>query len=349
MTASPEKAQDQTLSGADEAALNRRLDELSRRQATVLPLSHDDLREQTRLLLDRESMSQNRASKQIGISSSSFSQWMGGTYRGDSNAIASAVVTWINLRRETARIESVMPAAPQYIGTPTALRIYATLAYAQQAEDISVVYGGAGLGKTSCIKQYVTKNPNVWVVTSTPATASVGVMLEETALSMGLRDFPLHPARLQRAIIKQCQDSRGLLIYDEAQHLTKAALEGARSIHDATGVGIAFLGNASIYNRMYGGGDNGFAQMFSRVGRRLRLNRPVPGDVYAIAAHFNVKRPEELKLLVEISQKPGALRMVVKVLRLAALSGGTQGITKGDIRGALMELQGDVVVEGDAS
>jgi DNA transposition AAA+ family ATPase len=317
--------------------------------AAVVPISHDDLRDKTRRFLEREGISQNKASKQIGISSSSFSQWMGGTYRGDDNAIAAAVITWMNKRAETSRIEAVLPAAPRYIKTPTSERIYGALNYAQIAGDISVVYSGAGLGKTSTINHYAGKNPNVWVTTCSPATASVGVMLEEMAMSMGLRDYPLHPARLQRAIVKQVQDTQGLLIVDEAQHLTKAALEAARSIHDFTRVGMAFLGNQAVYNRMYAGGDNGFAQFFSRIGRRVRLTRPVTGDVDAVAAHFGVKRAAELKLLLEIAQRPGALRMVVKVLRLAALSADGGVIGTSEIRAALQELQGDVVVEGDAS
>lgn len=309
-------------------------------------LTHDELRERVRATIEAEGLSQAAAAREADVSAATFSQWMSGEYKGDRNRIGGKLLSWLNSRAESSRLAALMPVAPTWVEAPTARRIWNALSYAQMAADIAVVYGGAGLSKTTTIARYREKNPNVWVVTSTPATASVGVMLEETALSMGLRDFPLHPARLQRAILKQLTGSRGLLIYDEAQHLTKQALEAARALHDQSQVGLAFAGNASVFNRMYGGGDNGFAQLYSRVGKRVALVRPLAGDVHAMAGAFGVNGKAEREELEKIARRPGALRMVVKTVRLASVLAAGEAVAVPHIRAALNELQGVEPAEG---
>ena len=72
---------------------------------------------------------------------------------------------------------------------------------------------------------------------------------------------------------------RGLLIVDEAQHLSLRALETLRALHDATGAGLALMGNAVVYARLTGGRRAAeFAQLFSRVGKRVRLTQVEEGD-----------------------------------------------------------------------
>lgn len=310
----------------------------------VTMVNLDEVRERVRAVAEAEGLSQNAVAKEAGVSAATLSQFLAGSYAGDNNKVAGELTKWLNRREQSAEMAAVMPQAPDWIDTPTARKIYDALHYAQVAGDIACIYGGAGLSKTTTIRRYRTQAPNVWVVIATPATASGSVLLEEIAIAMGLRDFPLHPAKLQRAIVRQISDTRGLLIIDEAQHLTKQALEAARSIHDATGVGLALSGNAAVYNRLYGGGNNGFAQLFSRVGKRVALIRPVAGDVHRIAAAFSVTGKDERLALEEIGKKPGALRMVVKVLRLAAVTaGGGSAIRLAHINGAWRELQGEAI------
>jgi DNA transposition AAA+ family ATPase len=304
----------------------------------------DELRDQARAAMEQDGLSQNAAAKATGIKPATFSQWLSGSYPGNNDKLATAVANWLNRRAASRKLAAVMPPPPVWIETPTARRIMGALAYAQLAGDIACIYGGAGLGKTSAIRRHRETNTNVWVVTATPATASAGVLLEEIAIAMGLRDFPLHPAKLQRAILQQVAGSGGLLVVDEAQNLTKLALEAARALHDASGVGLAYAGNASVYNRMYAGGDNGFAQLFSRVGKRVAVSRASIGDVHAIAEAFGVEGKPELDELEQIAAKPGALRMVVKTLRLAAMGAGGKAIALKHIKAAWRELQGDVVV-----
>lgn len=316
---------------------------------TITPINHDALREVLRKLMADEGLSQNACAGRIGVSAAALSGFLGGTYKGNENEVAAKITRWINQRNEAEKIHAVMPVAPGWISTPTGRKILDALAFAQMAPDIAVIYGGAGFGKSSAINRYKTQAANVWAVTATPATASVGVLLEECTHAMGLRDLPVHPAKLQRAIVDKVKDSGGLIVIDEAQHLTKQSLEQMRSIHDVTGVGLALAGNQSVYNLVYRGGTNGFAQLFSRIGKRVPLKSVLAGDVAALANGFKVKSDKELQLLEEIAKNPGALRMVVKTLRLASMAAGGDAPTQNHLRQAWRELQGDVAPEKTAS
>ncbi len=298
--------------------------------------------------IERSGLSQAGAAKEAGLSASILNQFLREKYPGDNGAVAETLMRWLNTRRDGATIKTYLPEAPKWIETPTARRIMDALTYAQLAGDIACIYGGAGLGKTSAIEHYAETHSAVWVVTATPATASVGVILEEIALALGMRDFALHPARLHRDVVKRLRGTQGLLVVDEAQHLTIQALEAIRSLHDATRLGLALCGNATVYGRLTGGArSDNFAQLFSRIGKRVALTRPAAADVGALARAYRVDGAEEIAALQEIAKRPGALRSVAKTLRLAAMYAAGKvppvEIRIDEIRAAWSELGGEVI------
>jgi len=284
---------------------------------------------------------QGQVAKESAVGASTLSQFLKGDYQGRLDTVANKMVAWLNLQQAGAD-RVALPVAPRWIETRTAQRVWSALAYAQLNADMAVIYGGAGYGKSVTAREYARTNPNVWLVTAKPETSSVATMLESIAYAMDLRDFPLHPARLSRTICQQIARTGGLLIMDEAQHLQKPALESLRSIHDETGIGLVLCGNASVYNRMYGKGvEAGFDQLFSRIGRRLVVSQALAGDVEAIAAVYRVQDRAAMVRLREIGGKPGALRMVVKVCRLAAVLAGGQPIGRAEIEAGWEELQSE--------
>lgn len=304
-------------------------------------LSYDDVRQNVREAMQAEGLTNATVARESGVATSTLSEFLNGKYKGNQHEVAQSLLKWLNSRAQTEQLRQLMPGVPGWIETPTSTKIINVLTYAQAFNDFVVIYGGAGVSKTTSLRRYKEKNPNVFIVTATPATAGAAVMLAEIAMALGMKDFPMHPARLQSAIVQKVTGSNGLLAIDEAQHLTKQALESARSIHDATGVGLAFLGNASVYNQVYGKNDNGFAQLYSRIGRRLALKGPQRGDMHAIASAFGIRDKESLDLCESIARKPGALRMMVKSLRLARAGAGDQPVTADHIAAAYHELQGE--------
>lgn len=97
-------------------------------------------------------------------------------------------------------------------------------------------------------------------------------------------------------------------------------LDALRAIFDASEVGLAILGNESVYTQLTGGSRKAhFAQLFSRIGKRERLAMPSQGDIDIILDAWRIIQPKARTFCHEIGLKAGALRMLTKVLRMARL------------------------------
>lgn len=301
-----------------------------------------DILAQVRAEAERRGLTQRDVSREAGISQTSLSQLQGGTYGADPARLLERLSKWVAAQRERASVQR-LPAAPAWVSTPTAERVLAALSYAQMAGDIAVVYGGAGLGKTSAVREYQRRYPSVWIATMSPATAGVTTCLEEVCLALGLRDLPQGAARMQRELVRRMAGTAGLLVVDEAQHLSVAALDALRALHDAGGIGLALVGNEAVYARMTGGNRAAYLdRLFSRIGKRVRLARATRDDVARLARCWGVSGGEALALLADIGARAGALRAVVKVLRLGQMMAAAEGVALGaaHLKAAWRDLEG---------
>ena len=236
--------------------------------------------------------------------------------------------TILNLQMK-ADIADYVSTGIEYVETPTAKKIASALQYGHTGALV-VICGNPGVGKTFCIKHYADHNPKVWVATMSPAKKGITAALEEIALTVGIWDFILRAAYLEREIIRCLEGIKGLLIIDEADHLRPAALETIRVIREATGIGIVLSGNEKIYSQMTGGSGEripAFARLYARIGRRLRLNKPLKEDLTAIAEAFGVTGKNEHRFIIQIGQKPGGLHGLIETLRLSVTMAKGQKIT----------------------
>lgn len=308
----------------------------------VGPSAGPSVAERLRMVMDTDrGVTQSRVARETGLSSPAVSAWMSGTYRADTKGIETKVGRWLTAYQERQLEAKRLPAAPSYVATPTSDRILMALSHTQVTGDVAVIYGGAGLGKTTAIRHYTASGLNVWVATMTPASASVVPALEEIAEAVGLPTNLSGAARLHRAIVKRVNASGGLLVIDEAQHLSTLALDQVRSIHDATGVGLALVGNEQVYARLTGGTRAVYLdRLFSRIGKRLRLTQATLSDVDRLIGAWQVTGGASRSLLVDVARKPGALRGVTKVLRLAAMraAAADRSIDLEDLEHACREL-----------
>lgn len=279
-----------------------------------------DVRERLRAAMTRDkTLTQALIAREVGVSPAVVNQYLKGVYAGDNDGVENKLVLWLSSHDERRAQGAAMPTAPMWVETATGARILGALGYAQQAGDIAIIYGGAGLGKTSAIRQYDTLALNVWHVTMTPASASVVTALEEICAALGVNEFG-GAAKLFRAVVRKVRGTGGLLVIDEAQHLSVAALDQIRSIHDATEIGVALVGNTEVYARMTGGNRAAYLdRLYSRIGKRLALRQSTKEDIAAILKAWGIGDAKCRATLEEIARKPGALRGLTKVLRLAAM------------------------------
>ncbi len=280
-----------------------------------------------------------------GIAKSTLSAFASDTYTGDNNKVAASVARWLRHREVQAKERSQIPRSPDFQPTRTSERLLSIMRYTQASGEFSIVGAAPGIGKTATAKQYQANNPRVWRATMAPSTRGVNTCLIELLEAMGEEGATGTPQALSRRVRKYLKEPGGLILIDEAQHLSEQAIEELRAIHDAEGVGIVLLGNDELYAKFNGAGRKAaFAQVTSRIGMRHKQARPDPADVKVLSAAWGVDgKGEEIDFLQAIAKKPGGLRGVDRTMKLATMMAAGEGDQRGigHIRDAWSQLSDD--------
>jgi DNA transposition AAA+ family ATPase len=276
------------------------------------------IRATVQAVMGKHRMSTAEAARQSGVGNSTLAAFLLDKYAGNNEQIGHKLKTWLETREARTRVQAMVRPEACFTATPTADAFLAALEHAQFIPDLVVIAGGAGVGKTTAARQYERTHRNVWMLVGEPALASSFAVLERLCEALALRENS--PAARSRAVAQRMQGSGGLILVDEAQHLSTQAIEQLRSLHDVAGVGLALVGNEAVYGRIDGGGRRAeFAQLFSRVGMRVRRAKPLARDIEALLDANDVAGEAERRLLKAIGGKPGALRGMVKTLRVARM------------------------------
>jgi DNA transposition AAA+ family ATPase len=310
----------------------------------------EELRRRVRAELARGALSHSMAAKDVGIPKATFTQWLNdsATY---SDKTTGKIESWLD-GRDPVGSEALsfvdLPDEPPFYQTKTARRILNILSYCHAYRDMGCIYGDAGVGKTRSVRKYADGFENIFILTGAPEVATVHPMLEALARTVGLDDCTGGSRVISWQIREHLKAAkRPFVIIDEAQHLGLNALESLRSIHDETEVGMALVGNTMVYERLTGGAKTAcFAQLFSRMGAQLRVRKPVPDDVSALGRAWGLDEQSSLDYLTQIARRPGALRSVTKVLRLAiaAVDGEVSKVTIKELRFAARDLGLEIVL-----
>lgn len=300
----------------------------------------DDIRNKINRVLEDEGLTQQQIARGCGISPATLSAFVDNKYKGNNDKIAQTLADWLADHQQ----KSTLFEPPRFVETQTVKQIWKVFQYAQLAECISVVAGNPGVGKTESARRYSEK-ANVWLMTAAPSCATVTECLVELADTLGIEGCPRRKGDLARAIRKRLRGTAGLVIVDEADHLTMETLEELRSIQDATQVGMVLIGNLHTLSQMTGGGRRPveLARLFSRIAKPERILKAKKADIRAIADAWEISGEQERALLMGIGEKTGALRILNHTLRLAYVTASGEGrtMTEDDIRTAYKALNVD--------
>lgn len=285
-----------------------RTDEITGTQADP-----DVARELLRKHREATGKTQSEVARAIGVSAATLSGFLRNTYAGNVEEVAVRVLDY--LQREGKRL--VAPQEPGFVETSIAADVMTVAEYTHMHSCLGLVYGEAGLGKTTALERYAKAHPDVVMITAGIDVSGPKAIIEELMEALGKREY----GTLRRgtaAIIDTLRDSRRLVIIDEAQHLSYRALEAIRKVHDQAKVGILLAGNREVYDRMLGRRGALFAQFFSRVGIR-RFLQGVPKDDIKLVFEQNGKLSKEcIDYLYEVSKGPGGLRFASRVYVLGS-------------------------------
>ncbi|WP_174279080.1 AAA family ATPase [Sphingomonas bacterium] len=254
------------------------------------------------------------------VAQSTLSLFTSGKYEGRNDPVAVKVLAYRDRLSVQAEIAMDAPQVPEWYDTPTATRLWQLLQWAQSGKMVLIV-STPGVGKTKTVRRFAARDPNVWLATMAPSTAGVATMAIEVAAAIGLGEIKGSPQQLSRQIKAKVAGRRGLIVVDEAQELTDKALNELRSWHDATGVGVALLGNEKVVGQL-DSKRSALAQVSSRISLPLVQMGPMPGDLDALFAAWGIADERQRAFLTRIGNLLGALREVTMTLEVALMAGG---------------------------
>lgn len=265
--------------------------------------------------------SKAEVARRIGMADGTFSQWFSGKYSGRLDNTNTIVSQWIAGVADNAAIAATIPQSPPFMAMRGSKEIIETLIWAQLCPDFVMITLGAGMSKTATCRHFEMSNRHVYRATVSESTKTVHGMLTELAEALDVREH--NPARLARAIgnkIRRTGDGT-LLIIDEGQHLNDEALNQLRHFVDEYQCGVAVVGNSEVYSRFATKGRQGrsYAQLKSRIGRRLERAEPYNEDLLLYIKAWGIEDADCVKFLTTIGKKGGAFRQIDKTMKAAKM------------------------------
>lgn len=273
----------------------------------------DAIRQQLAEFLKICKYSQRQAARELGVSITTLNFFLKGTYIGDNADIAQKAEQFI--RMGTARQEVIqVPDICLTVKNTEAILHKCKIAHVNN--EVLLIYGPAGCGKTTALEYYANQNNGVLYIQADATTSSPRCILQLILSEMGEAATGTTNSMMQR-IISKLRNTNQLVIIDEAQHLTERAFDTLRALNDKAHVGLVYAGNPSILQRMYGRQQEDYDQVYSRVTYKCSLkNVYTLEDIRAIYAGHEINK-DCMKYLYGVAKRKGGLRIMTRQCKLA--------------------------------
>lgn len=289
----------------------------------------DDIRSRLIAAMEEDGMSRTRLASKLGYSQATLSLYMAGKYGADAKGVEAAAHDYLRTRSLLRRT------GVKLIRSDTTEAVQGSLERIRKTNDVGVIHGDAGIGKTSGVQLYLADYPTSIAITLTRWARNA------EAVEALIFDSIQHGAWKRKTsrgtfIAFALRNSSRLLIVDNAHKATAGALEYLFDLHDETRIPIALVGNREVLLPIEAND-----QRHSRVGlaQEVLLAKP-----RALLRHLvNELAPafagQVEDLLEKIVRQHGRFRAVVKTLLLATQIHETQGASPVDaIKAAHLNL-----------
>ena len=197
--------------------------------------------------------------QELGVSSTTVNKYMAGKPEGDVLKLERLVADM--LKAASKRQRSDVPFFP----TNVSAKMSATFELIRKTNDVGLISGPAGVGKSKTIEEYLRKNATTLAI-SVPrwqrSDAGVcGLLFDECDTTSWDQRTPR-----SQYLVERLQRSNRLLVIDNAQRMTLSAREWVFDFHDKTGCPIALVGNPEVLVAIRKND-----QHFSRIGIRQEI------------------------------------------------------------------------------
>jgi len=207
--------------------------------------------------MQKHGLTQAMIARSLGVSSSQISQWLKGKYKGDVEALEMKLGNFINNYNKRGFKES-----EEVVATNNLSMVAFTIDEAVINKEMCLIYGEAGSGKTTAIKEYIKSRPEAVLIEVIPGMSVKSFLLRVCEL-IGVGGVN-KAEEMVIAIAKELKRREAIIIIDEAENLTTKALESIRRIWDFSQVPIALVGTYAVIRNLKG--RNGeLLQLYSRI------------------------------------------------------------------------------------
>lgn len=231
------------------------------------------LQEKFRGFLAREGLKQAYVARSLGVSSSQISQWLSCKYKGDVTALEANIKSFM----ENYSIKSSQMTEQDDIcdlDNYTAAMFVAEEAIVNQ--EMVALYGIPGSGKSVVAKAFAKAHPESTFIEVVPGI-NVLTLLKLIAGKLGIGGVK-STDELIFAIATEFTRRDGVLVIDEAEHLTTKGLEVLRRIYDFSRVPVVLIGTYGLLKNLKG--NNGeLLQLYSRIQGRWEFKEPSESDM----------------------------------------------------------------------
>ena len=260
-----------------------------------------------------ENLSAAAVCKKIGISDSSYSAIKSGTYNGDVDKQMKKVIEYFETKQAAAEIY----VGTDYKETSISSNVYKIIRNCQLQGGLAIACGDAGIGKTQACRQYYREHGTICTyITVNPCIKSSKSVLELIGSKLNVSSGSV--SRLWLEISSKLSDGM-VIIVDEAQHLTRNAIDTLRSLCDCFDekgqtLGICFVGNETTVSRLGGKQKAEFAQIRNRTKntRFYSVKQIKKSDIEMLFPDIR-EDAAAVEFLLRIAQSPQAIRGAVNL------------------------------------
>jgi len=218
-----------------------------------------NLRDEFKSFLEVNGLKQAQVARSLGVSAAMLSAWVNNSYKGDVVSLENKVKDFM---RNYSIKSDVSKEEDQVVMLSNMAKAHFVMDEAVIMNEMAVIYGKAGSGKSTAVKEWVKKHPEAILIEVVPGM-SVVRFLKLVALKLGI-DGVSKTDELVLECAKEFKRRDSVLVVDEAEHLTVNALEAIRRIYDFSRVPIVLVGTHGLIRNLKGSRGE-LLQLYSRI------------------------------------------------------------------------------------